>query len=199
MRNQQPQRPQKPRWNGEEVSRRPRQFSGRRGEEPEFDWVPPSEKRRIEEHRLDPLPAPEVCKKCGQEVVWMIENLPGGGMRQVPHCERHGPVDLSPPPPADPNRCVECRQELVWELLDPHLSFQPVCPSCGPVHVHEPEVDPRAERPFAHQVSFNLSPAPPRARGLTERDVVGAIRLSRPQRGPRTVFLQPHEGPTRPS
>jgi hypothetical protein len=199
MRDQQPQRPQKPRWNGEEISKRPRQFARRRDEEPEFDWTPPSEKRRIEERQHDPVPPPVCCQKCGQEVVWMMQPVPGAADIQIPVCEKHGEVDLSPPERADPNVCPECGADVVWDLVEGAKSFVPVCGRCGPVEVPQPKVDPRQEQPFQHQVNFNLPPpAPGRSRGLREGDIVAVVRASRPQRGPRLDIMLPHMGPTRP-
>jgi hypothetical protein len=198
-REAQPQRPQKPNWAGEEVSRKPRQFAGRRDEQVETEWTPPSERRQIEERPVAPIPPPVCCPRCGQEVLWIVQDVPGGGIEQRPVCEIHGLVDLSEPEPPDPNRCPSCRREVTWELLEGGTGFVPVCPVHGPVEVHVPEVNPREERPFKHEVDFGgPPPASERPRGLREGDLIGAVRRSRPQPRPKADIMLPHVGPTRP-
>jgi hypothetical protein len=191
--------PKKSSWAGEEVSRRPREMLGW-GKDIEAEWTPPSEHRRINEHRADPIPPAETCKGCGQEVLWIALRLPGGGIEQRPWCERCGPVDLSEPEP-DLEHC-SCGRELLWELQEGVEGFQPACETCGPVKLPAPARVPRAleERPFAHQVSFNLPPPEiGRARGLREGEIPGAVRKPRAQPGPKVDIMLPSVGPTRSS
>jgi hypothetical protein len=186
MRYAQPQRPQRQRWNGEEVSRRPRQFAGRH-DEVETEWTPPSERGVQDERRPEPVPPPVVCGKCKTEVLWIMQPVPGAAERQIPWCKVHGAVDLSPPEPVDPNLCPSCQSTITWEMGDARGGFLPTCPVHGQVKMPKPTVDPREERAFQHQVHFGgLPPAPQRPRGLTQRDVIGAVRMSRRQPpGPR--------------
>jgi hypothetical protein len=159
--------------------------------------VPPSEKRREEEQHREPIPPPVCCPRCRQEVLFVTQSVPGGAVAQIPWCERCGPVSLEEPPAPDPNRCVECAAELVWDVTGEDM--QAICERCGPVELPKPKVDPREERPFQHEVDFGgLSAAPQRARGLTERDVVAAIRTSRPLSGPKVDIMLPRPGATRP-
>jgi hypothetical protein len=181
-------------WGDEDVSRRPRemlrQFSRPDDPDTAFEWTPPSERRleerrQIQERQAAPVPPPVCCSRCSQEVVFVIEDLPGGGMRQVAHCEVHGVVSLEEPEPADPNVCSSCGEhELVWALEDPQAGFQPMCPACGPVAPAK-AAPPKSrltteETPWRHEVTFHVAAVETgRARGLTERDVVGAIRAPR--------------------
>jgi hypothetical protein len=193
-------------WSGQEASRRPREFLRRRLDDDldPVDWVPPSERRQVEERQHEPIPPAELCPTCTSErrkseLTWVTSDLPGGGMQQIPWCERHGAIDLREPEPPDPNVCSSCGADVIWEMGDPRAGFQPVCVRCGPIQVREPEVDRREERPFRHDVSSNLPPpSMGRARGLTERDVVAVRRIPKPQPGPNLVFVDRHQGPTRP-
>jgi len=146
--------------------------------------------------------APSLCARCDDELVWVAQPLPGGGVEQIPVCERHGAVDLSEPEPPDPNACPECGREVVWQMDDPLVGFVPVCPVHGAVEMPPPtpKVDSRQEQPFQHQVAFAGLGAvrTGRARGLMEGDVVGAIRQSRAQPGPKLLIVPPHEGSARP-
>ena len=155
------ERPQRPLWNGEEVSGRPRQFSGRPvGDVNPFDWVPPGERRRLPEHQEEPLPKADLCPTCASErrtseIVWWMETLPGGGSQQVPWCEVHGFVDLSEAEERDENLCPGCGTgDLFWELVEG--SFQPVFERCGVVKVPAPApARLPEEQPFMHQVNFS--------------------------------------------
>jgi hypothetical protein len=189
----------KPLWAGGDVSPRPRQFLARRDQDFETERVPPNERRQIGEQHPEPIPPPVCCPRCGVEVTWIMQAVPGATDIQAPWCEGCGPVNLEEPPAPDPNLCPSCQSTITWEVGDGRGGFVPVCPVHGSVEVHEPKADPREERPFVHPVSFNLPPAPPRRGGLTERDVIGAVRWSRPAPGPKILFVDPHSGPTRPS
>jgi hypothetical protein len=190
-------------WSGEDVSRRPRELLRRRPIDDDFEWLPPFERRRaqLEEARTDPLPAAELCPQCGVEVLWITQPLPGGGLTQVPVCEQHGLVDLSAPA-VDPDRCA-CGLEYVWEIRDGLPGFQPTCPVCGPADLMRRAAaapKPSSSEPFRNMVNFNLAaPERPRARGLRQADVVGAIRAPRRQEGPRITFIDSYGAPTRPS
>jgi endogenous inhibitor of DNA gyrase (YacG/DUF329 family) len=150
-----------------------------------------------------PKPAePSLCPTCGRELLWRTERNPGGHTEQVPWCERCGFVDLREPPPPDPNACPRCGREVIWTLQDPLPGFQPMCERCGAVEVaHGPKTDPMQEQPFRREA--NLAGMPPvetgRPRGLTQRDVVGAVRVSRPPAGRPIVFIDPPPMPVRPS
>jgi hypothetical protein len=144
--------------------------------------------------KVDPFLCP-----CGRELVWRIQKLPGGVIQQQPWCDRHGPVDLSEPPPSDPNACPECSADLVWEIDNPHVGFQPTCPSCGPVTMPPRARSDVQEQAFVHEVAFGVTAhiESGRARGLQLGDLPGATRAPRPQPGPRIMFIDPHPGVTR--
>jgi hypothetical protein len=196
-------RPRPSFWDEQEVTKRPRQF-GRRPDPDDDpgDWMPPAERRLQEPRREEPLPEAILCPTCKVEAVWIIQQQPGGGIVQLPICDKHGPIDLAPPP-VDPTQCPHCGLELV---LDAGASMQPICEVCGPVEVPTPPSSARGrrrqeeEQPWQHQVSFStVTVDKMRPRGLTERDVVGAVRMARPQPGPRISFVPMPEGPTRPA
>jgi hypothetical protein len=88
----------------------------------------------------------------------------------------------------------------VWEMRDPHEGFQPVCPVHGAVEMPRLMVDAPHEQPWRHEVTFaGLGTAGTgRSRRLQLGDIPGAIRQSRPQPGPKILFVDPHAGPTRP-
>jgi hypothetical protein len=72
-------------WSGEEVSAKPRQFARRHDPDTAFDWVPPSERRREEEQHLEPIPPADLCPRCKTvELVWVTQDLPGGGVGPDP-------------------------------------------------------------------------------------------------------------------
>jgi hypothetical protein len=188
-----------PLWAGEDMSPRPRQFLRRRDQDFETEWLPPSE-RRMQEWHQEPIPPPVCCPSCGVEVTWIMQPVPGAADIQAPWCERCGSVSLEEPDPPDPNLCPSCQSTVTWEIGDARGGFVPTCPVHGTVEMPKPKVDPREERAFQHRVHFGgLPPAPQRPRGLTQRDVIGPVRMSRRQPpGPKLVFIDPHAGPTRP-
>jgi hypothetical protein len=145
---------------------------------------------------------PSLCPTCGRELLWRTERNPGGHAEQIPWCEGCGLVDLREPPPPDPNACPRCGREVIWTREDPLPGFQPLCERCGPVAVaHEPKAGSLQEQPFRREASLAGMPTVgiSRPRGLMQRDVVGAVRVSQPPAGRPMVLIDPHPSPTRPS
>jgi hypothetical protein len=159
----------------------------------DVEWAPPGEgSSRPEPHRSEPLPPPEVCAKCKTELLWVTKPIPGAGATQVPVCERCG--DLPGEPPAlDPKVCADCGADLVWQIMDPRAGFAPACERCGPMQVPTSVTErqqPGTETPWQHEVSFASIDAvgTGRSRGLTQTDVVSAVRIPHPSPGSRILF-----------
>jgi hypothetical protein len=133
--------------------------------------------------------APVLCPRCDSEIVFVTQAVPGGGLAQLPWCERcGGTIDLHVPEPVE-GSCVRCGGEVVWELREPGQGFVPVCGAHGVTQVHE-----KKGAPQAHWASFPALTAPSgaRRRGLSAADVVGAIRQPRRPERSQLLFLDPY-------
>jgi hypothetical protein len=187
-------------WAGEHVSRRPRELLHRDDADDGGEWAPPGERSsRPEAQALEPVPPPIQCPRCETELFFVMQPVPGAGQQRVAMCERHSAIDLQDPAPPDPGACTGCRAPLVWQLGD-YEGFQPFCPLHGPVQAPNPvrRQDIR-EVPWRHEVEFGIGAvATGRTRGLQQGDAVAAIRMGRPQAGPKLLIVDPQEGPTRP-
>jgi hypothetical protein len=155
----------------------------------EDDGAPPKEESRAV--------SPVLCPRCEDEAVYLTRSVPGGGVRQVPWCLRCDlAVDLAVPE-AQEDTCVRCGGEVVWQIRESGQGFVAVCAQHDVVEVHQRK---RAQ-PQPSWASFPAMSAPSagRRRGLGPGDVVGAIRIPRPDQSSGPVFLDPYQGPTRPA
>jgi hypothetical protein len=133
------------------------------------------------------------CAHCGEDAIVWDATRPKPGARPdlnvMPICLACGrPVDLNPPEPAA-GTCLTCGGAVTWGLSsDPRRGWIAVCAVHGPTQTH---VAPQPERQ-PYEVSFSPIPAPeaarPRRRGLTQADVRGVVRTSRPTSSRRQVM-----------
>jgi hypothetical protein len=94
---------------------------------------------------------------------------------------------------------MRCGGEVFYEVREPGTGFVPVCPVHDVVGVHEKR-QAKAEVPFSHEACFPaMMPPSTRRRGLTQADVRGVARQSKPPPVSGAQYLNPYEGPSRPS
>jgi hypothetical protein len=190
------------RLGGEEGERRPwADFArpGRRRARPQVDvgdedgeWMPPAVRAAA--------PKVQRCPVCDGELVWEAGRNVNGEGEMVPHCSRHGVVNLNRPEPTE-GTCVRCGGEVVWEGDDDAPGgFVPVCAQHGRTQVHPGREDKRQRERSPRWASFPDGAVGERRRprGLYEGFFPGAIRQVKPLPPPSVEVMLPYEGPTRP-
>jgi hypothetical protein len=85
-------------------------------------------------------------------------------------------VDLSPPDP-EVGTCIRCGSAVHWQVRDPRDGFVPICARHGLTEVHQTAEPERESRPVTFVPPELSMKTTRRRRGLTQADVVGAVRL----------------------
>jgi hypothetical protein len=125
------------------------------------------------------------CPHCGARNAIAFDTMhPTRGARaelsMMPICLACGMVvDLSPPGP-EMGTCVRCGSAVYWEVRDPRDGFVPICARHGVTKVHQAAEPRRESRPVTFAPPGLNMETTGRRRGLTQADVVGAVRLPKP-------------------